>query len=188
MGTVYCLDSSPDALRVQLDAYVGNLTDTELQNSIVEHMYRLMTGRDSEELKKHLEKSESWPEKVEACVSSLRELASYSNQYKRSILQAAYRRIMLARKYEPDFKLESELVLIKGIPHPKAKPLANDYNLSKYTNKPVKVFNIESDHASAPYDCRVSNIVNKFLGEDLQSKFEKEVLCDTYLVESFQMW
>ncbi|CAH0686078.1 unnamed protein product [Spodoptera exigua] len=187
VGTVYCLDSSPDALRVQLDAYVGNLTDTELQNKIVEHMYRLMTGRDSEELKNDLERSENWSEKVEACVSRLRELASYSNQYKRSILETAYRRIMLARQYEPEFKLESQLVLMRGIPHPKAGPLPEDYNLSKYTTKPVKVFNIESDHASAPLDCRVSNIVNKFLDPELLSKFEKEVLCETYLVESFKM-
>ncbi|CAH1636735.1 unnamed protein product [Spodoptera littoralis] len=187
VGTVYCLDSSPDALRVQLDAYVGNLTDTELQNKIVEHMYRLMTGRDNEELKNDLERSETWSEKVDACVSRLRELASYSNQYKRSILESAYRRIMLARQYEPDFKLESQLVLMKGIPHPKAGPLPEDYNLSKYTTKPVKVFNIESDHASAPHDCRVSNIINKFLDPELLSKFEKEVLCETYLVESFKM-
>ncbi|KAJ8719814.1 hypothetical protein PYW08_011989 [Mythimna loreyi] len=187
VGTVYCLDSSPDALRVQLNAYVGNLSDTELQNSIVEHMYRLMTGRESKELTNDLEKSESWSEKVEACVNSLRELASYSSQYKRSILQAAYRRIMLARQYEPNFKLDSELILMKGISHPKSEALADDYNLSKYTNKPVKIFHLDSDHASAPYDCRVSNIVNKFLGEDLLSKFEKENLCDTYLSESFKM-
>ncbi|XP_063894600.1 fatty acid synthase [Helicoverpa armigera] len=187
VGTVYCLDSSPDALRVQLDAYIGHSTDSELQNSIAEHMYRLMTGTDSEELKKDLEESETWSEKIKACVRRLRGLASYSNQYKTSILQAAYRRIMEARQYEPNLKLQSELILIKGIPHPKAKPLPEDYNLSKYTTKPVKVFQIESDHASAPYDCRVSNIVNKFLAPDLLSKFEKEILCDTYLVESFKM-
>uniref|UniRef100_A0A2A4JTZ4 Ketosynthase family 3 (KS3) domain-containing protein n=1 Tax=Heliothis virescens TaxID=7102 RepID=A0A2A4JTZ4_HELVI len=184
LGTVYCLDSSPDALRVQLDAYLGPLTDNQLQNSIVEHMYRLMTGTDSEELKNDLKNLDSWSEKVIVCVNRLRGLAKYSNQYKTSILQAAYRRIMEAKHYEPNFKLQSELVLIKGIPHPKAKPLPEDYNLSKYTTKPVKVIQIESDHATAPYDSRVSNIVNKFLDSDLLSKFEKEVLCDSYLVES----
>ncbi|XP_035437568.2 fatty acid synthase [Spodoptera frugiperda] len=186
VGTVYCLDSSPDALKVQLDAYVGNLTDIQLQNKIVEHMYRLMTGRDNEELKNDLEKSESWSEKMEACVSRLR-LASYSSQYKRNILESAYRRIMLARQYEPEFKLESQIVLMRGIAHPKAEALPEDYNLSKYTTKPVKVFNIESDHASAPQDSRVSNIINKFLDNELLSKFEKEALCETYLVESFKI-
>uniref|UniRef100_A0A2A4JUJ4 oleoyl-[acyl-carrier-protein] hydrolase n=1 Tax=Heliothis virescens TaxID=7102 RepID=A0A2A4JUJ4_HELVI len=161
LGTVYCLDSSPDALRVQLDAYLGPLTDNQLQNSIVEHMYRLMTGTDSEELKNDLKNLDSWSEK-----------------------RRIERRIMEAKHYEPKFKLQSELVLIKGIPHPKAKPLPEDYNLSKYTTKPVKVIQIESDHATAPYDSRVSNIVNKFLDSDLLSKFEKEVLCDSYLVES----
>uniref|UniRef100_A0A2A4JVQ1 oleoyl-[acyl-carrier-protein] hydrolase n=1 Tax=Heliothis virescens TaxID=7102 RepID=A0A2A4JVQ1_HELVI len=187
LGIVYCLDSSPDALRVHLDAYIGHLTDSELQNSIVEHMYQLMTGTDSEELNKVLKESENWSEKIKAGVDRLRGLASYSNQYKTCIIQAAYRRIMEAKQYEPNFKLQSELILIKGIPHPRAKPLPEDYNLSKYTTKPVKVIQIESDHASAPYDCRVSNIVNRFLDPEILSKFEKENLCSSYLADLFSI-
>lgn len=91
---------------------------------------------------------------------------------------------MFARNYEPNFKLNSEVVLIKGLPHPTAQSLPEDYNLSKYTNKPVKLFNIESDHATAPYDNKVSNIVNKMLDPSLLEEFKKKNLCETYVIKS----
>lgn len=183
-GVVYCLDSSPDALRIQLKSHLGELTDSELQNVVLEHLSQLMTGSVSEELTQNLEQINEWKGKVDACLYTMRKLENYSKQYKRSILESAYRRILLARNYEPDFKLNSELVLIKGLPHPMADSLPEDYNLSKYTNKPVKVFNIESDHASAPYDCKVSNIVNKMLDPTLLEEFKTKNLCETYFIRS----
>lgn len=188
VGVVYCLDSSPDALRAQLDAYIGNLTDSQLQNAIVEHMYKLMSGRHSAELKQELETKDNWNDKVELCVNKLRGLVNYSHQYKRCLLNSAYRRIILAREYVPDYKLESELVLIKGIPHPNMAKLADDFDLSKYTRKPVKVFNIESDHASAHQDCRVSNIVNRLLEPKLLEEFKNKNLLWTYLADPVKTW
>lgn len=181
---MYCLDSSPDALRIQLNSHLGELTDSELQNVVLEHLFQLMTGSVSEELSQYLEQIDGWKTKVDACLYTMRKQGNYSKQYKWSILESAYRRIMFARNYEPDFKLNSELVLIKGLPHPRAASLPEDYNLSKYTNKPVKVFNIESDHVSAPYDCKVSNIVNKMLDPTLLEDFKKRNLCDTYVIKS----
>ncbi|XP_028028986.1 fatty acid synthase-like [Bombyx mandarina] len=183
VGVVYCLDSSPDAMRAQLDAYIGNLKDSELQDRIVEHMYKLMAGTDSEELKEELRKTEDWPDKVEACINRLKGVVHYSHQYKRSILQGAYRRILLAREYEPNFQLESELVLMKGIPHPSMGYLTNDYNLFKYSKRPVQVFKLESDHALAPQDCRASNIINKLLDPAVLEEFNKSNLCESYLAD-----
>ncbi|KOB76788.1 Uncharacterized protein OBRU01_05233 [Operophtera brumata] len=181
IGVVYCLDSSPEALRAQLDAYLGHLTDAQLQNELVEHMYRLMNGQDSNELIQQLGKTDSWEEKIELCVNKLRGKVNYSHQYKSCIIQGAYRRIMLAREYEPDFKLESEIVLMRGVPHPKMKKQADDYGLSKYSMKPVHVFEIEADHRLAPHDSRVSNIVNRFLEPKLLEAYKKQNLCFSYL-------
>lgn len=158
-----------------------------MQNKLVEHMYHLMSGRDSDELKADLKKSESWSEKVEACVNRLRGLVRYSHQYKRAILHGAYRKILLAREYEPNFKLESRLVLIKGVTHPKAVGLSEDYNLHKYTKQPIEVFNIESDHALAPQDCRVSNIINRQLDFNLLEEFKKKNLCESYLADPYKI-
>lgn len=178
------MDSSPDALRVQLNSHLGELSDSELQNVVLEHLYQLMTGGDSEELTQYLDQIKEWKTKVDACLYTMRNIGNYSKQYKWCILESAYRRIMLARKYVPNFILNSEVVLIKGLPHPRAESLPEDYNLSKYTNKPVKVFHIESDHASAPYDCRVSNIINKMLDPTLLEEFKKKNLCETYVIQS----
>ena len=143
-------------------------------------MFHLMTGQEGFELEQELKKTDNWSDKIEICMKGLRGLVHFSIEHRRTILESAYNRILLAREYEPDFKLNSELVLIKGIPHPKAEELAEDYSLSKYTNKPVKVFQIESDHASAPYDVRVPNIVNKLLDPNLLQEFKKKNLCEFY--------
>lgn len=188
VGVVYCLDSSPAALRAQLDAILGSPTDAQLQNAIIKHMYKLMSGRHSTDLEQELETKDNWTDKVELCINKLRGLAKYSNQYKRCLLNSAYNRIVLAREYEPDFELESELVLIKGIPHKDMAELADDFGLSKYTKKPVKVFDIESDHASAPQDCRLPNIVNKFLEPQLIEEFKTRNLCWTYFADATKTW
>ncbi|KAJ0175955.1 hypothetical protein K1T71_008129 [Dendrolimus kikuchii] len=186
VGVVYCLDSSPEALRAQLRAYIGDITEDELQNIIVKHIFKLMSGKDVEELNNELQSKENWPDKVELCVNKLKGIVKYSQQYVRSVLEGAYYRIMLARAYEPDFKLESELVLMRGIPHPMITGLSYDYNLSKYSTKPVKVYHLESDHALAPYDCRVANIVNKYLEPKLIEEFNGKCLLETYLADPYR--
>ncbi|XP_063385145.1 fatty acid synthase-like [Cydia fagiglandana] len=188
VGVVYCLDSSPDALRAQLNAYLGNLSDTKLQDTIVQHMYRLMAGRENEDLTEDLAKAESWSEKIDLCLKKLRSLVHYSNQYTRSVLESAYNRIQTARTYEPSFKLESEIILMKAIPHPNCQKLPDDYNLSKYTKQPVKIFHLASDHALAPHDSRVANIINKLFEPKLIEEFKSKNLCETYLTELFEMF
>ncbi|XP_059062960.1 fatty acid synthase-like [Achroia grisella] len=187
-GIVYCLDSSPDALRTHLNAYVGNLSDSDLENAIIEHFYQLMAGKHNEELKKDLQNAETWSEKIEACTFKLKGLAKYSLEYKNSLFNEAYRRIKMAYEYEPKFKLESQLVLIRGIAHPKAENLSDDYNLSKYTTQPVKIVDINSDHSLAPNDCRISNIINSMLDEHLIEEYQKTSQCEVYYANAFKMF
>lgn len=142
-----------------------------------------MIGKDSEELKKELRGLHDWVEKKEAFVQKLRGLAHYSHQYKRSLLQSAYGRIMMAKEYEPKIKLESKIVLIKGIPHPKARKLPEDYNLSKFSNQAVKIFNIEADHALVPNDSRVTNLVNRLLDPQILEEFKNKNLCEIYFAD-----
>lgn len=143
-----------------------------------------MTGNETGTLMQELGKAKSWSNKVDICMKNMVGLANYSNQYKRCILESAYQRILVAQEYEPDLKLESQIVLIKGVSHLTADNLARDYGLSKYTLKPVKVYQIKSDHPSAPYNCQVSNIVNKLLDSNLLEEFKKKNLCASYRVES----
>ncbi|KAF9803767.1 hypothetical protein SFRURICE_012066, partial [Spodoptera frugiperda] len=182
-GVVYCLDSSPDALRIQLNSYLGEMPDSELQNAILEHISQLIAGKVPEELGQYLEQINDWPTKVDACLYTLRGIGKYSKQYKGSLLDTAYRNIMFAKNYKPQLTLNSDIVLIKGKPDLQAECLSVDYNLSKYTKNPVKVYEIESDHPSAPYDSRVTNIVNKLLDGNLLKEFKKKNLCDKYVIQ-----
>uniref|UniRef100_A0A2A4JVR3 Ketosynthase family 3 (KS3) domain-containing protein n=1 Tax=Heliothis virescens TaxID=7102 RepID=A0A2A4JVR3_HELVI len=179
-GVVYCLESSPDALKSQLKAYLGDQTEVELQNNVLLHMYQLMTEQNGDELKQELEKLDNWPDKLKLCMKRLRGLVHFSSEHIRTLLESSYRRIILALDYKPKFELKSEIVLIKGIPHPKVERLSEDYDLYKYTKQPVKVFQIESDLAAAPYDCRVSNIVNKTLDPTFLEEFKRKNLCEYY--------
>ncbi|XP_021181064.3 fatty acid synthase [Helicoverpa armigera] len=180
IGVVYCLESSPDALKSQLKAYLGDQTEVELQNNVLLHMYQLMTEQKGDEFKQELEKLDNWPDKLQLSMKRLRGLVHFSSEHIRTLLESSYRRIVLALDYKPKFQLKSEIVLIKGIPHPKVERLSDDYDLSKYTKQPVKVFHIESDLAAAPYDSRVSNIVNKTLDPTFLEEFKRKNLCEYY--------
>ncbi|XP_075977388.1 fatty acid synthase-like [Anticarsia gemmatalis] len=179
LGVVYCLDSSPDAVRVHLDTYLGELTDVELQNIIIKDFFQLISGQKSEPLNEELQILESWSEKVQICLKKLKSLVTYSHEYQRAVLEAIYKRITLSRNYEPKFRLKSEVVLMKAIDSSKVD-LADDYNLSKYTTQPVRVFDLECDHSSAPYNCRIPNIVNKMLEPELLEKYRQMDLWESY--------
>lgn len=187
VGIVFCLDSSPSALRVQLEAYLGHLTDNELQDEIIKHMFKLMKGENVQEFVNELQNIRVWDKKLEACVSRLREKVQYSHQYKMALIEAAYNRIKLAQEYKPNLKLESQIVLLRGVQHPRAAALPEDYDLSQYTKQPVKVFNLATDHAMSTQDCRVSNIVNSLLEPHMLENFKTKNLCDTYLTDPFKM-
>lgn len=159
------------------------MPDSELQNAILEHISQLIAGKVPEELGQYLEQINDWPTKVDACLYTLRGIGNYSKQYKGSLLDTAYRNILFAKNYKPQLTLNSDIVLIKGKPDLQSESLSADYNLSKYTKNPVKVYDIESDHPSAPYDSRVTNIVNKLLDGNLLEEFKKKNLCDKYVIQ-----
>lgn len=79
--------------------------------------------------KEDLNKLNQWTDKIE------RGLVNHSHQYKRSILEAAFLRIILAKDFEPNFILESELVMLKDIAHTKAEHLPEDYNITNLYKK-----------------------------------------------------
>lgn len=171
------MDSSPDALRMQLRAYVGILSERELQDVCLNHIRFLFT-KEAEDIKFE---NMDWSDKVKRLLENIKSIP-FSNEYKKLVIETTYKKFALALDYEPDFKLESELILIKGILQTKATELADDYNLSKYTKRPIKIFGINSDFASAPEDCRIPDIVNRTLDPKLVEELKMRNLCETYLL------
>ncbi|KPJ09499.1 Fatty acid synthase [Papilio machaon] len=183
-GIVFCLDSSPDALKHLMKTYAGDLSNANLQNVIAApRMFYLTTGLNSEEFLKELEIIESWDKKIDVFIRRVKGLVSYSHDYMRSLLEITYDRVILAREYQPNLKLKSELVLIKSTTSAEFVNLPDDYNLGKYSESPVKVYNIDGDHASVPYDIRVSTIINDSLEAKLLNEFNKTNTCETYLMK-----
>ncbi|KPJ04124.1 Fatty acid synthase [Papilio xuthus] len=180
-GIVYCLDSSPDALKHLMKTYAGDLSNANLQNVVAARMFHLTTGLNSEEFMKELEAIDSWDKKIDIFIRRVKKLVPYSHDYMKSLLETTYNRFVLAREYQPNLKLNSELILIKSTASAEFVNLPDDYNLGKYSERPVKVYNIDGDHASAPYDVRVPTIINDSLETKLLDEFNKTNSCQTYL-------
>lgn len=180
-GIVFCLDSSPLALQHQLKAYLGHLTENELQDLIIDHIYTQLTGKSSQSLKEGLEKCDNWSDKIVTFINNMKKKVTQSHDYMNHLINAVYKRMLLALEYKPDLKLKSEIVLIKGLPDPKVDILPDDYDLTQYTTKPVKIVNVSSDHVSVPKDCKISNIINGMLELELLELFEKKNLCHKYV-------
>ncbi|XP_045537636.1 fatty acid synthase [Papilio machaon] len=181
-GIVFCLDSSPDALKHLMKTYAGDLSNANLQNVIVARMFHLTTGLNSEEFLKELEIIESWDKKIDVFIRRVKGLVPYSHEYMRALLISTYDRVISAREYQPNLKLKSELFLIKSTTSAEFVNLPDDYNLGKYSESPVKVYNIDGDHASVPYDIRVSTIINDSLETKLLDEFNQTNTCEAYLM------
>lgn len=151
-------------MRVHFNAFAGKLTDEQLQNHLLQHFFKILANFElSTELKTKISETKLWSEKVNVFINEIKNYVAYTHQYLKDVLHATYDRIKMAKSYNPKFNLESELVLIKGKSHLTADELSADYNLSQYTSKPVQVFDIESDHALAPMNCKVANYINRML-------------------------
>ncbi|CAH0727210.1 unnamed protein product, partial [Brenthis ino] len=183
VGTVFCLDSSPDALRVQLNTYTSDLADEEVQNVLIDHIYYLITKETNNKLKEEIKTFNKFEEKVTAFVKETKERVPYPQEYIRLSVESVYKRISLAMKYNPTYTLESEIVLLKAINDSNAEILPYDYNLAKYTKKPVKVVNVESNHTTLPFNVNVPNVINKMLDKELLTKYKNTNLCKTYLIK-----
>lgn len=179
-GIVFCLDSSPLALQYQIKAYLQPFNEDQFQNSIINHTYTLLSGSPSQNLKQALDKCKIWFEKIDAFINDIKEVVSHSHDFLKDVVNAIYKRTLLAIEYKPDLKLNSEIVLIKGQQDPKIDILPDDYDLSKFTTKPVKVINITSDHLSVPEDCKISNIINGMLEPELLELFNNKNMCEVY--------
>lgn len=168
-------------LPIQLKTYVGTLDRTKLQNMVIENMYTLMKGEDIEQLREKLKILPTWNEKVEHCVVKLRSVVNYSHQYKKSAIESVYRRIEEALNYVPKFQpLKSQLVLMRSQQN---KNISYDYGLSKYSLNPVKVFDIEEEHARAHEDLRCYSIINSSLDDRALEEYELNFTCDIYSID-----
>ncbi|GBP51791.1 Fatty acid synthase [Eumeta japonica] len=183
-GTIFCVDSAPDVFPVQLKAVLGDVSGNELQNAVMDHMYSVMVGQSSDELREQLANVSLWEEKCDLAWRHLRGLIHYSSQYARAHMETAYGRIVEAAKYIPEHhQIRSKIVLIRSRYQTEAvATYPRDFGLSQYTIQPVDVYDLEAEHADVLEDLRCTAIVHKHLESRLLEEYFKKNLCETYLL------
>ncbi|GBP44699.1 hypothetical protein EVAR_44227_1 [Eumeta japonica] len=198
VGTVFCVDTSPDALPIQLSALLQlspdhGIDDQALQNSIVEHICKLLVdGYDSsepmavwaKELQRAVGEAKDWPSKVDAGVRQLRGRVPHSFQYARAHIEAAYARIRESLRYSAEAlaaqPLSSHLVLARrALQEGEAAVLPSDLGLSRLSSAPVSVHELT---AGGVDDLRLPAVINKYMRPQELEQFSKRDLRESYLL------
>lgn len=180
-GSVYCLGCAPDEVVPLIEDKLSEFkTEEQLQNAVVQHMFKLMVGDVTADLEEAVKTATTWAQKVDACVRTLLGRVSHSAQYARAFIEAALARIYRLRGYvAPARALRSQLVLLRAVTaHTTAAPLA----LQQHSQKPIAVYQLSAPLAHAASDIRCASIINEYLDPTILDDFEKRNLCDAYLV------
>lgn len=177
-GTVFCIGFLPDEFKFFLEEELGEYkTQDQLQDAVLRHMFGLMTKEKSDILERIVGSALSWDEKLEACVRALLGHVPHSSQYARSLIEAAYARLLQAREYSGLLKpLRSRLVVLRAASS-NIPPSSFTYSL-----QPLIKHQLKSPLAQAFCDLRCASIINKYLDPVLLEEFDKKNLCDTYLL------
>ncbi|XP_037292874.1 uncharacterized protein LOC119188873 [Manduca sexta] len=182
IGTIFCVGLEPEELKVALEEELNEYkTEEELENGVLKHMFKLMTGDKYTGLDEMLRGCSSWEKKVEECVRTLLGRVSHSAQYTRALLQAALGRIAEARRYSSALPpLRSRVVLLRSR---RAVP-ASPQQLDALTSGEVSVHELSAPLGHAARDARCAAIVNSYLDPELLHNFHNKNLCDTYLLNA----
>ncbi|KAJ0172967.1 hypothetical protein K1T71_011143 [Dendrolimus kikuchii] len=183
-GTIFCVGFLPDEFKFIIEEQLKEYeTEEQLQDAVLRHMYGLMTKGNPGVVEQALGNASDWGEKVEACVRALLGHVSHSAQYARSLIEAAYGRILRAREYRAQLPpLQSRLVLLRAAtsaaPRTPAEPLA------LYSLQPLLQHQLAAPLAQVLCDLRCASIINRYLAPAILEEFEKKNLCETYLLDS----
>ncbi|XP_049868872.1 fatty acid synthase-like [Pectinophora gossypiella] len=180
-GTIFCVGHTPKELSLFFDQTLSGLEEDEaLQDAVIKHMCKMMTGDDMTNLylNNAVDESPSWAEKVDLCIRSLTGRISYSTEYARLLIEAVYERIRQARKYvaQPR-RLMSKIVFLRAL---SINERVND--LQQFSQHLITQVDLRGPLAQATADPRCAAIINNHLSADVLEAFESSNLCENYLV------
>lgn len=177
---MYCLGGTPKEIQAGFNSKLKNIKDDEtLQEFVGRHMVKLMSGDNTNSLDELLKKATTWRERVTYCVRDLTGRVTYSTQYTKELIEAAYSRIVQVKNYssKPQ-KLRSLLILMR------ANIDAPEDSLQEYSQQPIIKYKLKAPLSCAAKDMRCAAIINRHLEEDLLKAFEHRNLCETYLLNA----
>lgn len=158
----------------------GATNTSLLQNAIVQHVITLLAGGKPDHLTEQLQETTVWEDKIEVGIRALRNNLPHSKQYARTVMEAAYARIVQSLQYDSRHlsPLRSQIVLMRSRFNPHTSP---DLGLARYSEHKPHVYYIDKDHATALDDLQCAEIINKHLDEQTLTNFQRKNLCTTYL-------
>ncbi|CAH2211730.1 jg15511 [Pararge aegeria aegeria] len=180
-GTIFCIGGAPKEVQATFEEKLGYLkTEESLQIAVARHLFTLLINDDNlEDLENVLNSNFVWKEKLSLCVRKLLGRFNHSIQYVQEFIDAAYARIIQARRYNSKPRpLRSLLISIR--PRSTAyKP----YSLQGHSQQKVIEYNLEAPLAYAAQDLQCAAIVNRHLDDDVVTEFEKINLCENYIMK-----
>ncbi|CAG9770336.1 unnamed protein product [Ceutorhynchus assimilis] len=160
LGTVICIDSSPDYLQA-LTRVLEVESDDKFQVSLICHLMSLQISYEI--ISKHVEsllKLNSFEERIKLAQQIVGNSTPHSPEHQRDCAISIYKRIKAVVDWSPDFKLKSKVILFKPVLTSIEIP-DEDYGLSKFCENPVEVRVFEGNHASVLDNVEVALAANE---------------------------
>ena len=185
-GTVFCIGGAPSDVQAVIEEKLKDFkTEEELQNAVLRHMFSLVCSHVTEDLNSVLQKNMSWEEKVSLSVHLMSGQIMHSNQYAKELVNAAYGRIVQARRYnEEPRQLRSQLISLKPSSGHAQSNESNASSLQKHSLQKVKEYQLDSPFAFAAQNLQCSAIINRHLDDDILEAFNNKNLCETYILNA----
>ncbi|KAL0266678.1 UNVERIFIED_CONTAM: hypothetical protein PYX00_009160 [Menopon gallinae] len=161
-GRLFLLDGSPDLLKMLCNVALGTGSDEEFDTALLMTMHNLFVPGTNEKVKDDLNNFKTWDEKVERLMAILPDTVPHSREHQKVTAFDLRQRLKAIIRYENKHtsKLTLNITLIR--PNEQVMPnlLPDDYNLSKFSDDPIKVIYVDGNHLSMLENSMVAEIIN----------------------------
>ena len=141
----------------------------------MKHVAELMLENSGEQLNINLQNARTWDEKVLACLHTLKGKIPHTSQYAKEVIESAYAKVFQVLEYQPTVtKLRSKIIFIRPNESNKLE------NLQKYSQEPVIEYTLNTPLAYMIQEPRCTAFINRHIGDELLSAFDKMNLCEIY--------
>ncbi|XP_045453921.1 fatty acid synthase-like [Melitaea cinxia] len=163
-GRVFCIDGSPEFLKVVTMSNFSFKNDTELQNRLICYTIDLVAPRNkvTNTLMDKLKDIESYDERIKYGIKACPAQKIYSDKFVESVAKAFYNRAKIVLSRNEIKKIKAPIVLIR----PKENSynaLKENYGLDGFTDSYVTVHLLEENHITIIDSKECANIINSNL-------------------------
>ncbi|XP_023312031.1 fatty acid synthase-like, partial [Anoplophora glabripennis] len=165
-GTLICIDGSP-LLMKEMSIDFGIEIEKNYETTMLCHMLSFYFSL--EVIEKHKEtilKCANWDERLNFTSELIKQNTLHDVDYQRIIANGIYKRSKALMTYTPTYtKLKADIALVKPS-QVSSGSLPEDYGLSTYFEKPVKIHTFEGNHITILENEATAEVINSFLKKD----------------------